>query len=738
MGKPAAPSLVAQDAEALAPGPAGPGADVLLQCLAWVAQHHGDGRSLASWSHGLAHDGRATNAEGVVKAAEAAGYVASIVQRPLNDLPDYVLPAIVLMHDAQAAVLVCRQADGRLEVAMPESDETLLPVLMSPEDLLNRSNGFHILIKPRLQQDDRAGEPAPPLDSHWFWGALWRFRSHYSNVILTAVMINVLTLAGIFFTMNVYDRVVPTHAYPTLWTLAIGTALAMCLEFFSRQIRSHLVDAAGKKVDLVLGALLFRRALGIRLEARPASTGAFANRLREFESLREFTTSATVSAFTDLPFALLFLVVVVAIGGQIAWVPAIAVVLIVATGVVIQWPLSRYMHENLRESSLKQGLLVEALEGIETIKSINAQSRMQRSWEDYSAVAAGSFMKSRLLTSFAMNFVVLIQQLETVVLVVWGVYLIHQGTLSQGALIAVVMLARQILSPMAQVVGLGVRFQQAKASLQSLNQLMKLPTDRDAERHYLSKPRFSGSLRTDNLTLSYPGQTSPAIDTLSLNIRAGERVAILGRIGSGKSTLLRLLNGLYLPSQGSVLADDIDIRQIDPADIRHNIGLITQDCKLFHGTLRENLKIGLPHVSDERLMRVCQMTGLTQIVARQPKGMDMMLGEGGAGLSGGQRQLVALARCLLADSPILLMDEPTSAMDAQTESAFIMQLKKMPGARTLVLATHRLSLLDLVDRIVVLDQGRVVADGPKDKVMAALTGGGGLTVKPTLKKAANG
>ena len=713
-----------------------PQADVLFQCLAWVASFHGDERSVAAWQQGVPHDGQQASVQAVIRAANKAGHVATLVQRRLTDLPDYVLPVIVLLHDGQAAVLMRRHDDGSVEAAMPESPDALLPARLPLDELLNRATGYHILFKPALRHDARAGAPTPRSDLHWFWGTLWRFRSYYSNTVLAALMINVLTLAGTFFTMNVYDRVVPTHAYPTLWTLAIGTVLAMVFEFATRQLRSHLVDVAGKKVDLILGSMLFRQALGIRLERRAASSGAFANRLREFESVREFTTSATVSALTDVPFALLFLAVIFSIGGPLVVVPAVAMLLVLLAGAVVQWPLARHMRENLRESSLKHGLLVESLEGIETLKAVNGQSRMQKNWEDYSAAATGSYMKSRALTSFTMGWVSFVQQIETVVLVVWGVYLIHQGTVSQGALIATVMLARQAVSPLGQVVGLAVRFQQAKASLTSLGELMKQPTDHVADQQYLSRPRFDGALRTEGLQFGYPDQKLPALDGISLNVQPGERIAVLGRIGSGKSTLLRLLSSLYLPTQGSVLADGIDLRQLDPADIHHNIGLVTQDCKLFHGTLRDNLRLGVPQASAERLLNVCRITGLDAVVARHPLGLDMMLGEGGAGLSGGQRQLVALARTLLADPPVLLMDEPSSAMDAQTESAFIAQLKRMPGRRTLIIATHRMSLLELVDRVIVVDQGRVIADGPKRQLLETLTRGGGVPIAGQPAKAA--
>jgi ATP-binding cassette subfamily C protein LapB len=392
-------------------------------------------------------------------------------------------------------------------------------------------------------------------------------------------------------------------------------------------------------------------------------------------------------------------------------------------GIAIQWPLSRYMQENLRESSLKHGLLIEALVGIETLKASNGQGYMQKRWEDYSALAASSSMKSRLLTNLAINFVSFIQQIETVIIVVWGVYLIGTGQLTMGALIGTVILAGRAVAPLAQVVGLAVRFQQAKASLSSLNGLMAKPTDRDEKQNYLPRARFDGALRTEDLSFCYPNQKLLALDRLNLTIQAGERIAILGRIGSGKSTLLRLLNGLYLPSAGSVYADNIDLRQIDPADIHRNIGMVTQDCELFYGTLRENVMLAAPHAGPDKFLHVARLTGLDRLAARHPMGFEMGLGEGGSGLSGGQRQLVSLARCLLAQSPVVLMDEPTSAMDGQSEADFLARFQHVLGNRTLIVATHRLSLLPLITRIIVLDNGKVIADGPKDAVMKALASG---------------
>ncbi len=699
-----------------------PPRDDLLQCLAYVAKFYGDERTLASWRQGMPEGQSGASPQAVLEAADEAGFHSTLVRRELKDVPAYLFPVIVVLQGERACVL--RSCDGgTVEVAMAEGAETMLPLQMSFEELNAQASGYCIFIKPPVRRDERAGIHLATHPVSWFWGTLWRYRSYYYNVVLAAVLVNVLALAGTFFTMNVYDRVVPNQAYTTLWALALGTALAMTFEFFGRQLRSYLVDVAGKKADLVLGAMLFRQMLDVRLEAKPASSGAFANQLREFESLRDFATSATVAALTDLPFVILFVVVIAMIGGELALVPLITIPLVVLIGWGIQAPLARHMKENMREASQKHGLLIESIEGMETLKATNGQGMMQKRWEDFSALASMSSMKSRLLTSWATNFVSYVQQIVTVILVVWGAYLIGEGKLSMGALIGVVMLAGRAVSPLAQVVGLAVRYQHAKTSLETLNGLMKQPTDRDPKQTYLPRNRFDGALRLENMGFTYPQQKLHALEGLNLNIAPGDRVAVLGRIGSGKSTLMRVLSSLYLPTEGSVYADNIDLRQIDPADVHHNIGLVSQDCKLFYGTLRENIMMAAPYSSPEQFLYVAKITGIEMLAARHPLGYEMQLGEGGAGLSGGQRQLVALARCLLAKNTIVMMDEPTSAMDGQTEALFMAQMQKEMAGRTLIIATHRMSLLALVNRVIVLDNGKLIVDGPRDKVMAALNAG---------------
>nr|WP_080426061.1 type I secretion system permease/ATPase [Burkholderia ubonensis] len=705
--------------------------DSLLDSVMWMCERYGYGKTPEALLAGLPKAGMLTPSL-ALDALANAGLTAGLVDRRIQLLPAHVMPMILVHKRAGGCILLSRrrnpdqEAKSRLlyQVIMPDIGPD--PVEYTQDEMDEIYSGYAILVKPTAKIDTRAGEQEPEPEGHWLVRTLWRYRRYYASAALGALLINVLGLASIFFTMNVYDRVVPNQAYVTLWSLAIGVGIAMIFEAVSRHVRAHLLDVAGKKADLVMGTLLFRRALSIRMENRPASAGSFANQLREYESVRDFSTSATLSAISDLPFVLLFVGVVFMIGGNLGWVPALMVPLIIGISVIVQWPLAKIMKENLREASLKQGVLIESVEGLETLKAVGGEGYMQRRWDSYSAMSATSSMKSRKISSKATSLVTFLQQLQTVVIVVLGVYLIDAGELTQGALIGTVMLAGRITAPLSQVMGLALRFQQAKAALQSLNNLMTMPVDRDPAREYLPKPPLDGQISLKDVGFEYPAppmQPNPPILTgVNLAIQPGERVAILGRIGSGKSTLLRVMARLYAPTGGQMFTGGLDVEQIDPADWRKSVGYVGQDARLFHGSLRENVMIGRPEASADEFLRVLKLTGLDHVAAKHPKGINLPIGEGGHGLSGGQRQLVSLARTLLARPQLLLLDEPTSAMDSQTETVFLEHLARATEGQTLVVVTHRPSVLALVQRIVVVEEGKVVADGPKEKILAALSG----------------
>jgi len=705
--------------------------DSLLDSIAWLCTHYGFCRSHAVLTTGLAKYGALTPSL-AIEALTHAGFAAKLVERPLAQLPEHLLPVVLLRRNGSACVLLGWRIDDAPErepqilfrVVMPELGE--VPVECTEAELSETYSGYALLVKPAAKVDARPDDLPTEPAGHWLLRTLWRYRSYYASAALGAFLINVLGLASVFFTMNVYDRVVPNQAYVTLWSLAIGVAFAMLMEAVSRHVRAHVLDTAGKKADLVLGSLLFRQALAIRMERRPASAGSFAHRLREFESVRDFATSATLSAVSDLPFVFLFVAVVFAVGGPLGWIPLLMIPLIVSLGAIVQWPLARAMRANLREASLKQGVLIESIDGLETLKAVGGEGAMRHRWDAFSAKTAASSMQSRQLSSMATSCVAFLQQMQTVVIVIAGVYLIGEGKLTQGALIGSVMLAGRVTAPLSQVMGLALRFQQAKTAMHSLNELMAMPVEHEPGQDYLAQPPLSGHVKLDGVSFAYPSaglqENAPALDKVSVEIRPGERVAILGRVGSGKSTLLRLIARLYQPTEGKLLADGLDAAQIAPADWRRAFGYVGQDSRLFYGSLRENITIGRPDVPAAELLRVLKLTGLDALVARHPMGVNLQVGENGRDLSGGQRQLVALARSLIARPSTLLLDEPTSAMDTQTESLFIEHLKQASAGQTLVVVTHRTSLLTLVDRIVIVDQGKVVMDGDKARVLAALSG----------------
>lgn len=704
--------------------------DSLLMSLSWICKHYGKEMSEEALTAGLSK-ARFITPQQSLDALKNADFAAGMVERDIFSLPLQLVPIILLRKNNEGGCIFLgrkknkrdKDAKGHLySIVFPELGPDAVEI--TDQEMQELYSGYAIFIKPNAKGDNRAGEVDLAPAGHWLLGTIWRYRRYYRSAAIATVLINVLTLASIFFTMNVYDRVVPNQAYVTLWSLAVGVIIAMLFEAVSRYIRAHLLDVAGKKADLIIGTLLFRQMLSIKMENKPSSSGSFANQLREFESVRDFATSATLSAIADIPFVLFFIGVIFTISGMLGFIPLILLPIILTISILIQWPLARVMKENLRETSLKQGVLIESIEGLETLKAVGGQSYMQRRWENFSALSANTSMKSKKLSTLATGCFAFFQQIQTVIIVICGVYLIGDGKLTQGALIGTVMLASRATAPLGQIVGLAVRFQQAKAALSSLNRLMEMEVDRDAKMDYLANPPLTGQMTLSDIDFAYPAPpmqpARPVLKKINITINEGERVAILGKIGSGKSTLLRVMARLYSPTGGQVFADGLDVTQIDPADWRKQVGFVSQDSRLFFGSLRENVLIGNPSVTAKEFLRVLKLTGLDQIAAKHPMGINLPIGEMGDGLSGGQRQLVSLARSLIARPAMMLMDEPTSSMDAQTEAQFIAHLQHSTDNQTLVIVTHRPSLLVLVDRIIVVDEGKIVANGPKEQVLASL------------------
>ncbi|MCB1971137.1 MAG: type I secretion system permease/ATPase [Geminicoccaceae bacterium] len=655
------------------------------------------------------------------RAAARIGLSARIVHRPLDEIRAHELPCVLLLEDRQSCVLVGDLQDGRLEIIRPLTDRGVDEVEQGK--LADAYSGLCIFARPTLAYEQRAREIQQESVGHWFWSTFLKQWPTYSEVLIAAVMINMFALASPLFVMNVYDRVVPNNATDTLWVLAIGAVTVFGFDFLLKTLRGYFVDAAGRITDVKLASNIFEQVLGIRMAQRPPSAGAFASQLREFESLREFFTSATITTLVDLPFVIFFLVIISYIGGPVAWVPAVAVPIVIAIGLLLQLPLNKVVKRTVRESAQKHGVLVEAINGLETIKSIGAEGRLQRAWEGFVAATSKSGNQARLLSAITVNVAALAANLVTVGVIVVGVYRIGEGLMTVGALVASTIISGRAMAPLGQVAGLLTRFHQARTSYETLNKLMALEVERPPGKRFVDRRNLQGAIEFKNVSLTYPNQKLPALSDVSFRIQPGERVALIGRIGSGKTTIEKLVLNLYEPQAGAVLVDGTDVRQIDPADLRRNIGCVPQDVFLFQGTVRENITMGTPLADDAAVLRASAIAGVDQFVHRHPMGYDMAVGERGEALSGGQRQAIAVARALLLDPPILILDEPTSAMDNGSENRLKNKLASELVGRTLILVTHRASLLSLVDRVIVLDSGRIAADGPRDQVLKALASG---------------
>lgn len=694
----------------------------LVDCLQLVARTHGIATTRDALLAGLPVGAEGLPPSLFERAARRAGLASNIVRRPLEALNAALFPAILLLDGDHACVLAGWSADGaRARVIFPELGEAELELPRA--DLGARYTGRAIYARPQLRFDARAPEVNALRGRHWFWGRIAENRALYRDVLLAALLINLFAVAMPLFVMNVYDRVVPNNALETLWVLAAGVLVVLVGELVLRTLRGHFVDLAGGRADVRISAHIMERVLGMRLEERPPSAGSFAANLRAFESVRDFIGSATVVAFVDLPFALLFLLAI----GWIAWplvlpfLLGVLALLLYAAGV--QGRMQELAETTWRAGAQRNATLVEGLVGLETLKALGAEAPMQRKWEKSAALLSRVTARLRLLSASASHGAAFVQQMVGVAMIVLGVYLIGAGELTMGGLIACYMLSSRAMAPVGQVAGLLTQYHNASTALASLEQVMSREVERPDGQRFVSRGQLAGEIEFRDVCFSYPGQQVEALKNVSLRIRAGERVGILGRVGSGKSTLEKLILGLYRPGSGAVLIDGIDQRQLDPAELRRQIGYVAQDVTLFYGSLRDNITIAAPLADDAEVLRAATLAGIAEFANAHPQGFDMLVGERGDSLSGGERQGVALARAVIIEPPILLLDEPTASMDHSSEEELKRRLAEFARGRTMIVVTHRTSLLDLVDRIVVVDGGRVVGDGPKAKVVEALRQG---------------
>ncbi|MCK4736917.1 MAG: type I secretion system permease/ATPase [Sulfurimonas sp.] len=668
------------------------------------------------------------NAKGLFsRAAEKAGLKSSLVRRPLSQISPLQLPMIILLSNQGACILDRFSEDGtQAKIIMPA--EEAIEQWVEMDVLQDEHIGFGFMIKKAFEYDDENRRTLHLKQKHWFWSTLKLSASTYKDVLYASLLINLFVLASPLFTMNVYDRVVPNNAIETLWVFAIGVSIVYVIDTFLKFTRTYLLESAAKKSDVIMSSIIFEKVLDLKMEYHPASVGSFASNIKDFDNIRSFLTNATMAAIIDLPFAIIFLLVIGYIGGTIVMIPIATMFFILTYAFLIKKPLQESIESTHEASAKKNSILIETLNNIETLKTLGTVNQAQWKWEESTGEIAGKSLKSRLLSSSIPTITQLFIQLNTVMVIVYGVYLIQEFELSMGGLIAIVILTSRTLAPMGQVAALLTNYEDTKTSYETLNEIISQPSERPSGKKFVERPDFSGHIEFVDVTFSYPNTDIPALKNVSFTINAGEHVAIIGRIGSGKSTIQKLILGLYEPDSGQILIDGIDIKQIDPADLRKNIGYVSQDIMLFRGTVKENITYCATHASDAAMIRAAQISGTSEFIKKHPKGYEMPIGERGQGLSGGQRQSIGIARAFLIETPIMLMDEPSNAMDQLTESKLLKSMSKNLKEKTAIFVTQKMTLLSIVDRVIVMNEGRLFIDAPKDEALIQLQGKGKANV----------
>ncbi|ADG94233.1 type I secretion system ATPase [Arcobacter nitrofigilis DSM 7299] len=695
--------------------------DTLLECLLFLAKYNEREATKDSLISGLAIYDSFMSPKMFEESAKRIGLKTKTVQRKINDISEVVLPATLMLNDSTACVLLEIDFNKKIaKVHLPAVSDGV--TTLSIEKLEELYSGFMFLVKPeynfnnRIKKDVKIDKP-----KEWFWGVMRLNKNIYKRVVISALLINMFIMATPLFTMNVYDRVLPNNAISTLWVMAIAILVVMVFDFVLKLMRAYFLEIASKKSDVIMSTNIFDQLLNIRLDSKPASTGQFVNRLQSFESVREFFASATIASIVDLPFIILFIIIIFYIGGPVGYVSIFTVFITFGFSYYMQKPIKRSVQQSAKEDQIKQTALTEAVSGLEIIKSVRAQNRMKTYWENSVEKTSHYGKKSHYLSQIVTFFTAFMAQLSNIAIVVIGVYYASEGEMTMGAIIASMMLNGRVIAPVSQFVGMIIRLDRTLLSLENIDEIMKMPVEREANRGYLSRKDLNGDIVFKDVLFSYKGQQFDVLKNINLTIKKGEKIGIIGKIGSGKSTLWKLIMNLYEPTKGSISIDKSDIRQIDPVDLRRSIGCVPQEPFLFMGTIKDNITIGELNASDEDILKASKIAGVHDFLGKHESGYDLIVGERGEGLSGGERQSVTLARAILTNPNIMILDEPTNSMDGQSEEIFKRRIKDIVRDKTLILVTHRPSVLSLVDRLIVMDDGKIIADGPKEEVLKSLS-----------------
>lgn len=707
--------------------------DTLLESLLFLSKFHKRVASAESLISGLAIHGSSMTPSMFVKSAKRIGLIAKPVKRKLENIENMSLPAVALLEDNKACVILnVDLSKNKLTVVIP--DLSLGEITISLDDFKKRYNENLFIVKPAYNFENRVNKDVVVYEAkRWFWSTMKKNLKIYYLVILAAILINLFVIAIPLFTMNVYDRVLPNKAVDTLWVLVSGIAIVLIFDFILKLLRAHFIEQAGKRADIRMSSKIFEQLLNIKLDSKPSSTGMFVSRLQSFESVREFFTTATITAFVDLPFVFLFIFIIFYIGGPLGYVSLATVTIAIIFSWVMQRPIKDTILKSAKEDQIKQTVLTEAVTGLEIIKSVRAQNRMRTHWEK--SISQTSFYgnKSHYLSQIVTYFVGFVSQFSSIGIVAVGVLLANEGEITMGAIIAAMILNGRVISPVSQIVGMIIRLDRTMISLNNIDEIMNMPVERNQNQHYLSRENLDGDIVFKNVSFSYKEQNFKVLKDINFTIKKGEKVGIIGKIGSGKSTIAKLLMNLYEPTEGSVLVDNTELRQIDPVDLRRAIGYVPQEPFLFMGSIKDNITIGDQFATDEEILRASKISGVHDFLGKHQAGYDLQVGERGDGLSGGERQSVTLARALVSNPNILILDEPTNSMDDLSEEQFKNRVANIVKDKTVVVITHRPSILSIVDRLIVLDDGKIIADGPKAKVISSFANG-----QKVSKKIVNG
>ncbi len=654
-----------------------------------------------------------------IKSAKKIGLIAKPVKRDIERVENMSLPAVALFNTNKACVVLnVDLPKNQITVIVP--DVSLGEITISLNDFKKEYSGNLLIIKPAYNFENRVEKDVVVYEAkRWFWSTMKKNLKIYYLVIMAAILINLFVIAVPLFTMNVYDRVLPNKAVDTLWVLVSGIAIVLIFDFILKLLRAHFIEQAGKRADIRMSSKIFDQLLNIKLNAKPSSTGMFVSRLQSFESVREFFTTATITAFVDFPFVVIFIAIIFYIGGPLGYVSIATVFIAITFSWIMQKPIKDTILKSAKEDQIKQTVLTEAVAGLEIIKSVRAQNRMRTHWEK--SISQTSFYgnKSHYLSQIVTYFVGFISQFSSIAIVAAGVLLANEGAITMGAIIASMILNGRVIAPVSQIVGMIIRLDRTMISLNNIDEIMNMPVERSEQQHYLSRENLNGDIIFKNVSFAYQDQNFQVLKDVNFRIKQGEKVGIIGKIGSGKSTIAKLLMNLYEPTDGSILIDNTEIRQIDPVDLRRAIGYVPQEPFLFMGTIKDNITIGDQFATDEEILRASKISGVHEFLGKHQSGYDLQVGERGDGLSGGERQSVTLARALVSNPNILILDEPTNSMDDLSEEAFKSKLAHIVKNKTVIVITHRPSILSIVDRLIVIDDGKIIADGPKAKIISS-------------------